>query len=42
MDLRVRSTYQKAEPSMEERIFTKTQKGKGVQVQNQSDADRFF
>ena len=27
---------------MEERIVTKTQKGKGVQVQNQSDADHFF
>ena len=27
---------------MEERIVTKTQKGKGVQVQNQGDADRFF
>ena len=25
-----------------ERIVTKTQKGEGVQVQNQSDADRFF
>ena len=27
---------------MEERIVTKTQKGEGVQVQNQGDADRFF
>ena len=27
---------------MEERIVTKTQKGEGVQVQNQDDADRFF
>ena len=27
---------------MEERIVTKTQKGEGVQVQNQVDADRFF
>ena len=27
---------------MEERIATKTQKGKGVQVQNQGDANRFF
>ena len=27
---------------MEERIVTKTQKGEGVQVQNQGDAGRFF
>ena len=27
---------------MEEHIVTKTQKGEGVQVQNQGDADRFF
>ena len=27
---------------MEERIVTKTQKGEGVQVQNQGDTDRFF
>ena len=27
---------------MEERIVTKTQTGKGFQVQNQGDADRFF
>ena len=27
---------------MEERIVTKTQKGEGVQLQNQGDADRFF
>ena len=27
---------------MEERIVTKTEKGKGVQVQNQGDANRFF
>ena len=27
---------------MEERIVTKTQKGEGVQVQNQGDAERFF
>ena len=27
---------------MEQRIVTKTQKGEGVQVQNQGDADRFF
>ena len=27
---------------MEERIVTKTQKGKSAQVQNQGDADRFF
>ena len=27
---------------MEERIVTKTQKGEGVLVQNQGDADRFF
>ena len=27
---------------MEECIVTKTQKGEGVQVQNQNDADRFF
>ena len=27
---------------MEERIVTKTRVGEGVQVQNQSDADRFF
>ena len=42
MDLRVRSTHQTAEPWMEERIATKTQKGEGVQVQNQGDDDRFF
>ena len=42
MDLRVRSTHQTAEPLMDERIVTKTQKGEGVQVQNQSDDDRFF
>ena len=42
MDLRIRSTHQTAERLMEERIVTKTQKGKGVQVQNQGDADRFF
>ena len=42
MGLRVRSTHQTEEPSMEERIVTKTQKGEGVQVQNQGDADRFF
>ena len=42
MDLRVRSTYQTAEPWMEERIVTKAQKGEGVQVQNQVDAHRFF
>ena len=41
-DLQVRSTFQMAEPWMEERIVTKTQKGEGVQVQNQGDADRFF
>ena len=27
---------------MEERFVTKTQKGEGVPVHNQSDADRFF
>ena len=27
---------------MKERIVTKTQKDKDVQVQNQDDADRFF
>ena len=27
---------------MEERIVTKTQKGEGVPVQNQGDADRLF
>ena len=27
---------------MEKRIVTKTQKGEGVQVQNQGDDDRFF
>ena len=27
---------------MDERIVTKTQKDKGVQLQNQGDADRFF
>jgi len=27
---------------MEERIVTKTKKGEDVQVQNQSDTDRFF
>ena len=42
MDLRVRSTHQTTAPRMKERIVTKTQKGKGVQVQNQGDADRFF
>ena len=42
MDLWVRSTHQTAEPWMEERIVTKTQKGEGVHVQNQGDADRFF
>ena len=41
-DLQVRSTHQMAEPGMEERIVTKTQKGEGVQVQNQGVADRFF
>ena len=34
MDLRVRFTHQTAEPWMEKRIVTKTQKGEGVQVQN--------
>ena len=34
--------YQTAEPWMEKRIVTKTQKGEGVQVQNQDDDDRFF
>ena len=42
MDLRVRSTHQTAEPWMEERIITTTQKSEGVQVQNQGDADHFF
>ena len=42
MDFRVRSSHQTAEPWMEKRIVTKTQKGHGVQVYNQSDADRFF
>ena len=42
MDLQVRSTHQMAEPSAEERIVTKIQKGEGVQVQNQGNADRFF
>ena len=37
MDFRVRSIHQ-----MEERIVTKTQKGEGVQDQNEGDADRFF
>ena len=37
-----RSTHQTAEPWMEERIVTKTEKGEGVQVQNQGDANRFF
>ena len=39
----VQSTHQMAEPRMEkQRIVTKIQKGEGVQVQNQGDADRFF
>ena len=38
----VQSTHQTAEPRMEKRIVTKIQKGEGVQVQNQGDADRFF
>ena len=42
MDLWVRSTHQTAEPWMEERIVTQTQKGEGVEVQNQGDADRCF
>ena len=39
---RVRSTHQTAEPWMEERIVTKTQKGEGVQVQNQVMLIAFF
>ena len=42
MNLRVRSTHQTAEPWMEQRVISMTQKGEGVQVQNQGDADRFF
>ena len=42
MDLQVQSTHQTAETWMEECIVTKTQKGDGVQVQNQGDADLFF
>ena len=42
MNLRVRSIHQTSEPCMEERIVTNTQNGKGVQVQNQGDAGRFF
>ena len=42
MDLRVRFTHQTAEPRIEEHIVTKTQKGEGVKVQNQGNADRFF
>jgi len=42
MDFRIQSTQQTAEPRMEERIVTKTQKGENIQVQNQGNANLLF